>query len=861
MSGAIDRLSELMAWVAHATDLEPDRPVTIDDGWARDLVGARLGPFVVTGLIGAGGMGVVLAARDEALDREVALKVLRPDLRARLALLDEARNAARLRHPRVAVVHAVGRDGDLDYIAMERIAGHSLRARIAEGLTAHEAKRVLTSIAEVLAFAHAQGMAHRDLKPENIMVEADGQVKLLDFGLSSPDGAATMFAAGTRGYIDPSLPAHRSDQRADIYAFGVIAFELFRGRLPTPGEPIRLPQVPWPDRLRLERLVARCIALDPARRPTASSLHRALSARAPRWPWLLLGVPLALALVLAWPSAEPARVLEKLTARVDEIPIELAEIAPDGSRVAWVDGQGLVLLDVATRETRRHPLPQELSFRYGRLSWLEGGRELELAHGRADTLDAFRVSQDGHIRRLAPAAHLPYVQAAAGYGVGLDRIEHSYFIVDPTGQRHTLKDLKAVFDRDLVLSPGGTRAAVIVSPTADTNVAELVLIDIASRSTETLLSTPRLLMENMQTALTFVGDDRLVVGMLEEDPTRGGNLWELEAKPGATPRRLTEWSGQHFGHLSATADGQKLALVTVVQQTDVWRAPLERDGPTVRLGAARRVTWDDADERPSAFASDGSLLYQLVRKGRPEARRLSFTGVGPAADIPLGEVSWPVEDHEGRLFGWRWDGELARLAVRVDDTWRDVVPPVTTTLTPGVGRPGPSSSWLRCPPDAACLLARDEGAAGIGFYRLIPESAGVSNSAHVIFNVTFVGYRPPNEHSAVLRWDAMRADQAFVVHGARWAVQPLSALGLASARAPCWPQYPAAGQGDLVAILSTTCVERPGFRLFALRDGPTFDELRSSDHRWMAHPVISPDGRWLAWAERAYQTDVALLDL
>ncbi|HRE91505.1 MAG TPA: hypothetical protein PK095_20470, partial [Myxococcota bacterium] len=104
-------------------------------------------------------------------------------------------------------------------------------------------------------------------------------------------------------------------------------------------------------------------------------------------------------------------------------------------------------------------------------------------------------------------------------------------------------------------------------------------------------------------------------------------------------------------------------------------------------------------------------------------------------------------------------------------------------------------------------------------------------------------------------------DRLVVVHGGRWDVQALFALGPVDRRAPCWPQYPAAGAGELLATLSTTCVERPGFRLLAVREGPTFDELRSSDHRWMAHPVISPDGRWLAWAERAYQTDVALVAL
>ena len=152
------------------------------------LVGTRLDGYRILSSLGAGGMGAVYLARDDQLEREVAIKVI-ADERAhdpswRRRFLREARTAAKLSHPHIATVYGFGQVGDLLYIAMERIDGQSLRTVLGDGLPVDRASRLAREIAEALAHAHAQGIVHRDLKPDNVMIDASGHAKLLDFGLA-----------------------------------------------------------------------------------------------------------------------------------------------------------------------------------------------------------------------------------------------------------------------------------------------------------------------------------------------------------------------------------------------------------------------------------------------------------------------------------------------------------------------------------------------------------------------------------------------------------------------------------------------------------------------------------------------------
>ena len=213
--------------------------------------GTRLGPYEVLELIGAGGMGSVYRARDPRLGRDVAIKVLQgelahgPDHLARFER--EARAVAALNHPHILSVYDVGTDGDTAYVVTELLEGETWRELLARRTpTARQVLAFAQQAAQGLAAAHAKRIVHRDLKPENLFLTTDGRVKILDFGLAKqtelrvPDAAVTMASptqpnvlVGTLGYMSPEqVQAQPVDARGDVFAFGVVLYEMLARRHP-----------------------------------------------------------------------------------------------------------------------------------------------------------------------------------------------------------------------------------------------------------------------------------------------------------------------------------------------------------------------------------------------------------------------------------------------------------------------------------------------------------------------------------------------------------------------------------------------------------------------------------------------------
>ena len=212
--------------------------------------GARLGPYQIEGLLGAGGMGEVYRAHDSRLGRDVAVKIVPEAVAADPEALGrferEARAVAMLSHPNILTLYDVGRSEGVSYAVMELLEGETLRARLAAGaLPPRKAIAIAAQIARGLAAAHDKHIAHRDLKPDNVFIGSDGSVKILDFGLArqtsdslTPSDAATMAPAtepgivlGTVGYMAPEqVRGERSDHRADIFALGCILHEMLTGR-------------------------------------------------------------------------------------------------------------------------------------------------------------------------------------------------------------------------------------------------------------------------------------------------------------------------------------------------------------------------------------------------------------------------------------------------------------------------------------------------------------------------------------------------------------------------------------------------------------------------------------------------------
>jgi hypothetical protein len=272
------------------------------------LIGQTISHYLIMAKLGGGGMGVVYKAEDTELGRPVALKFIHDELARDANALDrfrrEARAASSLNHPNICTVHEIGKYENQSYMVMEFLEGQTLKHRIADGLLPFD--RVLElgiHITDALDATHSKGIIHRDIKPGNIFVTQRGDAKLLDFGLAklvtpisqspasggetAPVSTASGFLIGTVEYMAPEqLQGGSVDQRTDIFALGMVLYEMATGRHPfvgrTPTSTIAniLKDDPGPITQRdavapkeLERIVHRCLRKSPSERyPSAGSL-------------------------------------------------------------------------------------------------------------------------------------------------------------------------------------------------------------------------------------------------------------------------------------------------------------------------------------------------------------------------------------------------------------------------------------------------------------------------------------------------------------------------------------------------------------------------------------------------------------
>lgn len=276
---------------------------TVTDPLVGRLVDSR---YEVVSRIARGGMATVYLAVDRRLDRDVALKVMHAHLAEGASGTDfvarfrrEARTAARLTHPGLVAVYDQGVDGETSYLTMEYVDGSNLRRYLGErgALTVGDALRIGECVLDALATAHRGELVHRDIKPENVLLATDGRVKLADFGLARAvtevTSTTTGTVLGTVAYLAPELVTRGlSDARTDVYACGILLFEMLTGRQPFTGEtPIQVAfqhvnnDVPAPSELvswlpiEIDEVVRSLAARDPDDRPVDAGAALALLRR------------------------------------------------------------------------------------------------------------------------------------------------------------------------------------------------------------------------------------------------------------------------------------------------------------------------------------------------------------------------------------------------------------------------------------------------------------------------------------------------------------------------------------------------------------------------------------------------------
>jgi serine/threonine protein kinase len=209
------------------------------------MIGQTILHYRIVEKLGEGGMGVVYKAEDTKLHRNVALKFLPPHIVAkevdRTRFLQEARSAAVLNHPNICTIYGIHEEGEKPFIEMEFVDGKTLRELDLPSAKVETSLTYAVQIGEALQEAHSKGIVHRDIKADNIMVTSKGQVKVMDFGLAKIKGSLkitkTSSTLGTLGYMAPEqIQGGEVDARSDIFAFGVVLFEMITGRLPFRGE-------------------------------------------------------------------------------------------------------------------------------------------------------------------------------------------------------------------------------------------------------------------------------------------------------------------------------------------------------------------------------------------------------------------------------------------------------------------------------------------------------------------------------------------------------------------------------------------------------------------------------------------------
>src|SRR5262249_11198936 len=638
------------------------------------LLGRRLGHFRILHRIGEGGIGIVYKAEDENLRRAVALKVLRPRFLEKEAqqqrLIREARSAAAVNHPNIAAIYEIGQADGLTFIAMEYVDGRSLRSILQERQPLDaEVLQYALEIAKGLARAHAAGIVHRDLKPENLLVDADGHIKVLDFGLAKPtqsgaeDYPASVVAKapvnglttqdgqvlGTPTYMSPEQARGSAvDPRSDIYSFGIVLHELLTGKTPSRdavAETESLPRAAGPASpigRELMSVCARCLRQRREERfADGSALLGALAAvTTPKPPLagktprrrhpVAIGAALTACVAVIWVvgSALP-RASASFKGRLATLPqskrlstnpasniINDPQISPDGEKLAYADQKGLYVQGLHSNDVQRLELPPAVDPPPA-LSWFPDSESLFFGARETGELkySVWKIHPKRGAQRLSDPRYgsVPRLSPDGKAYAWIEPTEGIYWQLLGEARARLIVPLA---EGDVFLNPNwapdGKHVAYVRLREAKKGPQPFIeTVDLTGRPPAIVVQRQELIQEQGEVALGWMPDGRLIYGVAELPPKEPGTtLWTvsvdlLTGEPLREPVPLSSWTGPIEGNLSVSRKGS-VVFQRTTGQLDIYAADLLEGGS--KLGSKQRLTQFNGDERPTDFSPDGTSI-------------------------------------------------------------------------------------------------------------------------------------------------------------------------------------------------------------------------------------------------------------
>jgi len=623
------------------------------------LIGSTLKHYQIIQSLGRGGMGEVYLARDLTLGRQVALKILRPevagdaDRRARFER--EARAVAALNHPNIVTLHSIESVDDVHFITMEWVQGQTLSALIPpSGLPLDRFFELSLPLVEAVGAAHEQGITHRDLKPENVMVSDTGRVKVLDFGLaklrgsavdenaettmgSSPGQTSVGQIVGTFAYMSPEQVEGRVlDHRSDIFSLGIMLHEMLTGRRPFVGDTNAstmaaiLKDVPRPVTelnpavpSRLATTIQRCLEKDPAlryqsaadlaselavvRRDLASGVtsRTAPPAQTPsRWAFAAI----AIALIAA------AAVVAAVWLKRDK-PTAVENPAREMEFTQLTHGEGAELFPTLSADGRT-------------LAYVSGGAgSLDIYSLRVGGENPVNLTADSLVDDTQPAfapdgEHLAFRSEREGGGI---------FVMGATGESvRRLTD----FGYHPAWSPDGTRLVIctqnVGDPTFRFTASQLWSIDLTSGERKLLTNA-----DAAQPSWSPNGHSIAYWGR-GEGGGGAGDIWTIPAA-GGTPVRVTSEPSIDWNPVWAP-DGRSLYFSTNRGgTTNLWRVPIDEQSGQAGGKAGPVTTGGGASVHHASVSRDGSRIAYTSLAETMNVQRIAFD---PTTGKPAGEARW-----------------------------------------------------------------------------------------------------------------------------------------------------------------------------------------------------------------------------